>query len=38
MQVGVFIQDWVTSRWTVGDTISLIDELPYLTALAAEKD
>lgn len=38
MQVSVFINNWATSRWTVGDSISLIDELPYLTALAAEKD
>ncbi|KAF8531317.1 cyclin-like protein, partial [Gautieria morchelliformis] len=36
-KVSVFIHDWATSRWSVGEKISLIDELPYLAALAEEK-
>ncbi|KAF8589101.1 hypothetical protein K439DRAFT_1629000 [Ramaria rubella] len=35
-KTSVYIQDWITSRWAVGDKISLVDELPYLTALVTE--
>ncbi|GJJ10520.1 hypothetical protein Clacol_004746 [Clathrus columnatus] len=36
-KVAVYVHDWITSRWTLGEKVSLQDELPYLIALGTER-
>lgn len=37
-KVAVYVHEWVTSRWTLGEKVSLRDELQYLVTLGTERE